>query len=86
MAWLNEYEYLFSTALHHKLKEKIVGRIFTSIKNDKLQIDIQSYGGIDFRYEIDNFADRILNGWTTDYAVYEVEKAFKKHLNRLYFR
>lgn len=83
---MKEYEYLFSTNLHAKLKEKIVGKIFVKVTyNDELLIKINSYGNLECTIHIGNFSERILNGWSTDYAVYEVIKQYREFLNKKFF-
>lgn len=81
-----DYEYEFVTLLQRKLKDKIIGRIYVAvIENDTLLIKIERIEGMVDRIFIGNFSDRIRNGWTTDYAVYEVMKEYKQIINRRYF-
>ena len=55
----DNYKYLFSTILHSKLKEKIIGKIFTRVMyNDTLLINIMSYDNIEFVMEINNFSEK----------------------------
>ena len=77
----DNYKYLFSTVLYSKLKEKIIGKIFTRVVyNDTLLINIMSYDNIEFVMEINNFSEKILNGYSTDYAVYEVMNKYQKFI------
>lgn len=73
-----DYGYLFETSLHGKLKEKIDGKIFVRVtREDALFVRIESYGGLTYKYYLENFSDRILNGLSTDYVTYEIVKDFK---------
>ena len=76
---MTDYGYLFTTSLHTKLKEKITGKIFVIVtkEEDALFVRIESYGDITYKYYLDNFSDRILNGLSSDYVAYEVVKDFK---------
>ena len=73
-----DYEYIFSTLLHKKLKEKIVGRIYVAVRNDILITEIDTIGGIKIDISINDFANKLVNGYSTDYAAYEIAKEYKK--------
>lgn len=84
---MKDYEYLFATTLHQKLKEKIVGSIFVKVTtNDELFIIIDSFGDIKYKLWFDHFSERIVNGWSTDYAVYDVLSQYRKFINDRYFK
>lgn len=84
---MKDYENLFSTALHQKLKEKIIGKIFIKVnRQDQLYISITRHDGIDYELYIENFSNKFLNGWTTDYAAYEVFEDYKKYINNLVYK
>lgn len=84
---MKDYEYYFATLLHTKLKEKLVGKIFVAVdRNDGLIVNINSYGDINFKTRFDNFSERLLNGWSADYVVYEFKKQFEKYLKQKYFK
>lgn len=83
---MTDYEYLFTTTLHQKLREKIVGKIFVKVtRNDELFVKIESYGGLEYRFYRSNFSESIVNGYTTDFAAYEVVTEFKKFIMNKYF-
>lgn len=83
---MTDYEYLFTTTLHQKLREKIVGKIFVKVtRNDELFVKIESYGGLEYRFYRSNFSESIVNGYTTDFAAYEVVAEFKKFITNKYF-
>ena len=81
---LKDYEWEFCVALHKKLKEKVKGKIFTTVKEDKLLVDI-TMGKVEFQMGFDNFAQRLSEGFTTDNVVVEVTKAYKAYIHNLYF-
>lgn len=82
-----DYEYLFSTALHTKLKERIQGGIFVKFTwDDILIVKIKRQDGNNFEYRFENFSKRILNGFTTDYAAYEVESEYRRFVLKQFFR
>lgn len=74
-----DYEYLFANILHAKLKEKIIGKIFVAVtRENALLVKIESFGGLSFSTTIENFSDKILNGYSTEYATYEIVGQYKK--------
>lgn len=78
---MDSYRYIFSTVLHSKLKEKIIGKIFTRITNDDtLFISIINCDDNEFVMEFNNISEKILHGWSTDYAVYEVVNKYQKYI------
>jgi hypothetical protein len=75
-----EYEKVFMTALHTKLKSKIRAGIDIRIYDDIIYVNIIRDGNVDYTYEIRNFSDKFLHDYTTDHAVCEVVSAYKKYL------
>lgn len=75
------YEWLFVQSLHAKLKERIVGKIFITVtKYDTLYIKIESFGGLTYDCSFRDFAYKIQNGYSTDYAVYEIVNDYKRFI------
>lgn len=86
---MSKFEYIACMNLREKLRDRINGNIFISIKeNDTLLISIRSFRGLRFiftypsiSYEIigQNFInpDKIINKFLNDY---------KKYLEKIYFR
>jgi hypothetical protein len=77
--------------LHERLKEQIFGKIFCKITyNDELYVNIESCGDVNYSLTIPNVTEKIINGWSTEYAAYEIVNAFKKHVIKIamkkYFR
>ena len=81
-----DYEYIFSTLLHKKLKEKIVWRIYVAVRNDILITEIDTIGGIKIDISINDFANKLVNGYSTDYAAYEIAKEYKKKILSKYLK
>lgn len=83
---MQDYEYLFVTNLHQKLKEKVKGGVYTNVtENDELCIKI-SNGDLVYGMRLSNLSDKIINGWSTDYAVHEILESYKRFINKTYFR
>lgn len=81
-----DYEYLFAMSLHAKLKENVVGKVYVAVtKKDELYVRIESYGGLIFDWSAGDFSTRILNGYTSEYASYDVMKKYKKFIMKKYF-
>lgn len=81
----DDIRWLFSTVVHAKLKQRIKGKIFCRVYGDTLKITIESIGGVSYTMEIDDFAEKVINGYTADYAAHEVVNGFKKHLQETFF-
>ena len=82
---MKDYECLFVTTLHGKLKEKINAAIYVAVKDDTLVIDIKKDGIIYTGRIVDNFSERIMHGYSTDYAMYEVIKDYRAFINKIFF-
>lgn len=81
-----EYEMLFADLLHEKLKDEIIGKVYVKIENDRIYVHIECYHDVDFEMYIDNFAMKLLHGYTVSYAVYEITNAYKRALFKQYFK
>ena len=76
-----DYECLFSNHLYEKLKGVIKGGIFVKVnENDSLVVEIKRKDGNNFG------VNRILNGFTTEYAVYEVTRKYRKYVMEQFFK
>lgn len=81
-----DYEYLFAMTLRQKLRERVYGKIFCEVNRDNvLVVEIKSRGDWIFNMEFDNFSERFINGFTTEYAMYEVVNKYKKFITNRYF-
>lgn len=84
---MTDYEHLFSMNLHAKLKEKIQGGIFVKVnENDSLVVAIKRKDGNNFDMSFTDFSNRMLNGFSTDYAAYEVTKKYQKFVMKQFFK
>ena len=83
---MNDYEYLFIANLHSKLKLLIDGSIFVKVTHDdRLYVEIKRLDLTYRGYIVNDFSERIKNGYTTDYAVYEIVKEYKEFIHRIFF-
>lgn len=84
---IDEYLYVFRRTLHEKLKTKIFGKVFLRVVNgDELFINISRRDGTNFRMFIPSLSDRIVSGYSTDDAMYEILKEYRKYVLHQYFK
>lgn len=84
---MTQYGYHFSMMLYAKLKERIYGHIYVKqTYEDQLYIQITRRDGLNFEVYIENLSEKMLNGYTTDYAVYEIVEKLKKYVMNSYFK
>lgn len=82
-----DYECLFSNHLYEKLKGVIKGGIFVKVnENDSLVVEIKRKHGNNFGVSFTDFSNRVLNGFATEYAAYEVTKRYQKFVMRQFFK
>lgn len=93
-----DYEKIFSTELHKKLKEKVKGKVFVEIKHNKLYVEITKINECSnhvryisstdptYKYVMDNVAELILNGLSASYLAYSMLKEYRKFVNNQYFK
>ena len=80
-----DYGYVFAINLQRNLKNRIKGKIYVTVLNeDVLMVKVEN-DGVDIRVYIEDFADRIQHGWSSDYAVYEVLREYRKAIMDKYF-
>lgn len=83
---LDELKYVFAVAVHEKLKDKVKGGVFVKVTyNDELYIRI-SNEDMEFKTYISDFTGRIYNGWSSDFAVYEIVKQYRSAINERFFK
>ena len=77
-----DYEQLFAMELQKRLKNQIVGRIYVEVnRHDQLFVKIVRDDDMDkFELHLDNFSERMLNGWSTAYASYEVIQKYREFI------
>lgn len=80
---VTDYEYLFSM----NLQAKIQGAIYVKVnENDSLVIKVTRRDENNFDMSFTDFANKMLNGLTTDYAAYEVIQKYKKFVMTQFFK
>lgn len=82
---MTDYGYLFSKTLHKKLKEKVrAGVHVKSTPDDKLEIIIaRTSENLIFTMYIDDFSTKLLNGYSTDYATYEILEKYRRFITNI---
>ena len=75
-----DYEYLIALNLHAKLKEKIVGKIYVTVCDDKLYVRIDSFENLTWDLSIPNFSQMVLNGFSTERIAEDIATKFKKYV------
>lgn len=83
---MRDYEKMFADKLQQTLKDKIYGKVFVSIKNDQIYVHIKCWSDIDYECYIDDFANKFVNGLNSEYVCYEILQAYRKHINKKYFK
>lgn len=81
-----DYEKIFALELKRKLVEKIKGKIWVSVKNNELHIDIKKGDDISYEAYLDDFANKVLHGLSTDYVAYDVIKRYRKFILDIYMK
>lgn len=84
---MTDYAYIFSKALHEKLKEKVYAGVFVKgTDDDKLEITIaRKSEDLVFTMYIDNLGQKMLYGYSTEYAAYEILEKYKRFIHNRYF-
>lgn len=76
------YGKVFAAALHERLKEQIVAHIYVTYdENDQIYINIKSYDDVDYRMRITELSEKVVRGYSSEYACYEIVKDFRKYIN-----
>ena len=77
-----DYEYLFATNLHQKLKEIVKGKVFCAIKNDHLYVSIETKEIGKYEYTLNSsFADDLIHGQiSTDNVVEVVVREYRSYV------
>lgn len=80
-----DVEYLFSCAIHEKLKAKIKGKIWVKIFKNELHIRITGIDNSIYVYVLENINEKIVNGLSSDYVLYTVISKYRKFVTEKYF-
>lgn len=82
-----DYEFVFAKTLQQKIIDQVWAGVKTWVSGDELYVSImRDENDINFVTSIPGFSERILNGWTTDYAAYEVIKKYKAYITKMIFK
>ena len=83
-----DYEYLFATNLHQKLKEIVKGKVFCVIKDDHLYVSIETKEIGKYEYTINNsFADDLIHGQiSTDNVAEVVVRDYRNYVIRQFLK
>lgn len=77
---MNEYEIVFTKNLYNKIKDRVYDHVYCGVKDNTLRIDITTRDDLGFTMWVDDFANRILSGLTTDYVLYEFLRKYRAYL------
>ena len=82
---MEEYKKVFASNLQSNLKPRIKGKIFVTVtRTDGVYIQItKQEDSIEFTTHINNLSDRLLNGYSVSYAVYEVMTQYKDYIKKI---
>ena len=85
---MQDYEYLFAMNVQQRLKDMVKARVFCKINpDDELYVEIEERdSGIGYYCVIPAFSQKILNGYTSEYAAYEVVKSYKNYIMKMFFK
>ena len=84
---MQDYEYLFSKELHRRLKEKVKGKIWVKAYRDELHVTIKIFEcKLKYEFVEEDLSNKILNGLSSDYAVYTIMKDYHKFVNEIFFK
>ena len=83
---LRELDQIFAYNLQQKLKDQIYGKVYVKVIDEEIYISVACYSDIRFEATISNFFEKILNGYTTDYACYEVMRQYRNFVMEKYFK
>lgn len=81
---LKDYEWEFCLSLHKKLKEKVKGKVYTTVKEDILIVEV-TMGKVKFEIGFENFSNRVNEGCTIDSIAMDAVQAYRNYLDDLYF-
>jgi hypothetical protein len=82
-----DYIVMFSKNLAQKLVEKVRGKVFVNVTpEDELYVSINFNNDIKFKTTLGRFSERVVNGWSTDYACYEIQEQYEKFILRHFLK
>ena len=83
-----DYEYLFATNLHQKLKEAIKGKVFCAIKHDHVYVSVETKEIGKYEYTLNSsFADDLIHGQiSTDNVAEVVVRDYRSYVIRQFLK
>lgn len=82
-----DYEFIFSTGLHNRLKDKVKGKVWVKAYKDELHVKIETREcGDYYEYVVYDLSTKVLNGLNTDYIAYLVLKDYYDFINSIFFK
>ena len=76
---MTHYEYEFSTILHEKLKELVIGKVYVRITpDDKVYVNIKSFDDIEYVYLMGDFTYNFLRGLSATRLAQVIVAEYKK--------
>ena len=79
---MNKYDFIKCMNLHKRLKDKIKGRVFLSIENDNMTININAIKGIKYKSYINDVPKQISN---YDFWAEQILDDYKKYIFETFF-
>ena len=69
------------------MKEKVKGKVWVKIYQNELHVTIKIFE-CELKYEFveEDLSNKILNGLSSDYAVYTIMKDYHKFVNEIFFK
>lgn len=82
---MNEYKIIFANNLQSELKRKIKGKVFVTVtKTDGIYVQLTNeMDNIQFKTYVENLSDKLHNGYSVNYAGYEIIKQYKEYIRKV---
>lgn len=82
-----DYRYLFSKRLHEKLKSMVIGKVYCVVNpKDQLYVTIEQHEDMRFEIYIKDISERLMRGYSTDYAAYEIVEKYKRFITNRFIK
>lgn len=83
---MREYEYIFSIAMHDKLRSQVKGGIYVDVRNNNLWVKITHQCGITYESCIvADFSKAVCNGYNAEYAAHDALKSYRRFITNMFF-
>ena len=82
-----DYEFIFSTELHNRLKDKVKGKVWVKAYNDELHVKVETREcGDEYEFVVCDLSTKVLNGLNVNYIAYLVLKDYHDFINSIFFK